>query len=124
MLDSLWEETQIASIRKEVAVAATGAQVSVELMRQDFVNLSERLDRLALICRAMHELLVEQGLYDEGRLRTKIVDIDLRDGQKDGKFTPPQKRCPKCDAMICHKFNRCLFCGYEDRSGSPFNSAA
>ena len=44
------------------------------------------------------------------------AEIDLRDGQADGKMTPRPKKCPKCDAMMSPKFGRCLFCGENDQA--------
>ena len=55
------------------------------------------------------------------QLAEKITAIDMRDGRADGKVTAQQKQCPKCSSMICARFNRCLFCGYEDPAGDPFN---
>ena len=87
----------------------------------DLQRFEERLNRMALICQAMDELMRQNGNYTDGMLREKIQEIDLRDGRRDGRYTPPTKKCPRCDAMICRTFNRCLFCGYEDRMGAPFN---
>jgi hypothetical protein len=78
-------------------------------------RLEERIDRLVLLCRAMFELMQEtSNAFTEDRLLAKVLEIDLRDGQADGKMTAKPKRCPKCDAMIAPKFGRCLFCGYQD----------
>lgn len=33
-----------------------------------------------------------------------------------------EKEVPEMRHMICTKFNRCLFCGYKDESGDPFNT--
>jgi hypothetical protein len=120
----LWEvfrEQQARSVRTDLNVISTGMHNIQESLQTDIRNLAERIDQLTLVCRAMHEMLVHSGAYTDEAIKQKVLEIDMRDGVKDGKFTPPPKKCPKCDAMICRRFNRCLFCGYEDREGSPFN---
>jgi hypothetical protein len=79
-------------------------------------QLAEKVERLALITRALFELLQESTGISEERLRAKISEIDLRDGQADGRMTPRPKKCPKCDAMMSPQFGRCLFCGEQDKS--------
>ena len=83
-------------------------------------GLEEKVDRLALICRAMFELLQQRTGCTEEQLKAKIQEIDLRDGEADGRMTPRAERCPKCDAMMSPRFGRCLFCGYQDEAASPF----
>jgi hypothetical protein len=56
----------------------------------------------------------------EAQLSAKVTEIDLRDGQADGRMSPKPKRCPRCDAMISPKFGRCLFCGHKDEALSTF----
>jgi uncharacterized protein with PIN domain len=87
----------------------------------DVQQLRERLDRLILICKASFELLQETTGVSERQLVERIVEIDLRDGNVDGKMTPQQKRCPSCGAGICAKFSRCLFCGHIDTTGDAFH---
>ena len=90
------------------------------LARDVAFRLEEKLDRLALICRAMFELMEASTGITEEQLRQKIVDVDARDGQADNRMTPKPKRCPKCDAMMSPRFGRCLFCGYKDQTAETF----
>ena len=85
--------------------------------RRTATHTEERVDRLVLLCRAMFELLQESTGHTEERLSAKILEIDLRDGQGDGKMSPIPKRCPKCEAMMSPRFGRCLFCGQASASG-------
>jgi hypothetical protein len=68
----------------------------------------------------MFELLQESSGVSEAQLSAKIVEIDLRDGQSDGRMSPKPKQCPKCQAAMSPKFGRCLFCGYQDTSVASF----
>ena len=85
-------------------------------------QVDERLDHLALICRSMFELLAEKTGLSEKDLIQKIAEVDLRDGQADGKMSYKAKPCPSCASMMSPRFNRCLFCGYRDETGDPFNT--
>lgn len=90
------------------------------LARDEVLRLEEKLDRLALITRALFELVQESTGISETKLSAKVVEIDLRDGQADNKMTAKPKRCPKCEAMLSPKFGRCLFCGHRDESLGSF----
>lgn len=104
------EQTDTKLDRVETAAAEDAAKVRTAL------RLEEKVDRLALICRAMFELMQESSGIPEERLKAKILEIDLRDGQADGRVSAQPKRCPKCAAMMSPQFGRCLFCGHQDGS--------
>ena len=89
---------------------------------QSAKHLEERVAYLALICRALFELLREKTGITEQELAAKITEVDLRDGKADGRMTPLPKKCPSCQSMMAPRFNRCLFCGYKDQSADPFNT--
>jgi uncharacterized protein with PIN domain len=115
MLWDLYQSYKISRLEDRVSSAET-AKSQDALARDAAVRLEEKVDRLALICRSMFELLQESSGITEEQLRKRIVEVDLRDGQADGRMTPEAKRCPKCQAMMSPQFGRCLFCGYKDES--------
>jgi hypothetical protein len=118
MLWDLYQSYQIQQLDKKIDIAQETALGS---SGRSVLELEARVSRLALICRAMFELMQESapGLT-EGTLSAKVVEIDLRDGQADGQMTPRGKRCPKCEAMMSPKFGRCLFCGHKDGDAVSF----
>lgn len=119
MLWDLYQQYRIGQLDKRLdRVQDTSNQDSAA--RDAVFRLEEKLDRLALINRAMFELLQESAAMSEERLSAKVLEIDLRDGQADGKAASTPKRCPKCEAMISPRFGRCLFCGYQDTSVASF----
>ena len=121
MLWDLYQQYRIDQTDKKVdriETAAAEDAASVRAARR----LEEKVDRLALICRAMFELMQESNGIPEERLKAKITEIDLRDGQADGKMSPKPRRCPKCEAMMSPQFGRCLFCGYQDEGADAFRS--
>lgn len=111
MLWDLYQHFRISDLEARVAGAQAAASGSDAAARHQVAHLEERVDRLALLCRAMFELLAERTGVTEDQLGAKILEIDLRDGQQDGRMSPKPTRCPKCDAMISPRFGRCLFCG-------------
>jgi hypothetical protein len=121
MLGTIWDiyqAYQISDVNEKLHdIQASRTQDAVA--RDATFRLEEKVDRLALICRAMFELLqASSGMSDE-QLRAKIVEVDLRDGQADSRMTRRATKCPKCAAMMSPKFGRCLFCGYKDEAAGP-----
>ena len=112
----LWDLVQHSQIRRldEKVDRLHDTAHRESIARDATEHLEEKVERLALITRALFELLQESSGASEERLRAKITEIDLRDGQADGRMTPIPKRCPKCDAMMSPRFRRCLFCGEQD----------
>ena len=90
-------------------------------MQATLQEMTVRMDRLALVTRALFELLSEKAGVTERDLARKIAEVDARDGVVDGRMTTPAKPCPACGGMMSPKFNRCLFCGHRDLAGDPFN---
>ena len=115
MLWDLYQSYRISKLEGRVADAET-AKAQDGVARDAAFRLEEKVDRLALICRAMFELVHESSGITEEQLRAKIVEVDLRDGQADGRMTQQAKRCPKCEATMSPQFGRCLFCGHQDES--------
>lgn len=119
MIWDLYQQYQIDQLDKRVD--RIDDQLADEAVgRRAAVRLDDKVNRLALICRAMFELLQQSSAVTEEQLKAKIVEIDVRDGHADGVMTPPQKRCPKCNAMMSPQFGRCLFCGYRDEMAVSF----
>jgi hypothetical protein len=118
MLWDLYQHFRINDLEARVAGAQAAVSGSGAAARHQVAPLEERIDRLTLLCRAMFELMAERSGVTEEQLSAKILEIDLRDGQQDGRMSPKPTRCPKCEAMISPRFGRCLFCG-EKGPGAP-----
>jgi hypothetical protein len=113
MLWDLFQHYQIDQLNARIDLLQNSTAQEIAARRAS-LHMAEKIEMLALINRALFELLQETTGVSEERLRAKINEIDLRDGQADGRMTPKPKRCPKCDAMISPRFGRCLFCGHQD----------
>jgi hypothetical protein len=101
--------------------AAARASSRAGSAQRDVVGLEERLEKLILINMALWEMLKERTELTEQDLMNKIQEIDLRDGQADGKFDRGIQKCPKCDRTMSPKHNRCLYCGAEDLSAGAYD---
>jgi len=68
---------------------------------------------LALVCQALWEILRDKTSLTEDQLEEKIMEIDLRDGKKDGKMGRAVGNCPKCQKPLSQRHAKCLYCGED-----------
>jgi hypothetical protein len=95
------------------ASAAAQSRTEVQLLRQD-------VERLLMICEALWGVLKEQHGWTDQELVRRIQEIDLADGQLDGKVAPqPPAVCPQCSRTLNRRRSTCLYCGTEVE-GDPF----
>lgn len=84
-------------------------------------DMQRQVDRLAMICEAMWELLKEQSGMDDDQLMAKIAQLDLSDGEADGKkAVGGPKLCPQCQRPNSRKRDFCIYCGQLIRT-KPFD---
>ena len=85
--------------------------------------MSERFEKLVLITTALWSLIKERTDLTEEQLMERIREIDLQDGQADGKISKPKNiyRCPKCDRTMSTRHGRCLYCGCQNLNAEPFD---
>ena len=81
---------------------SSGAEPKASEAVRDVRKLQERLDKLTLVSMAMWELLKERGELTEEELMEKVREIDLRDGEPDGKVT---KLVPELDGGLFSRFD-------------------
>ena len=118
-MSMLWAAYGLYSLQgsadaKRGASAANRAELNVKYLEQ-------RLDRLTLLCASMWELLSERAGVGEEDLIPKIYEVDMRDGQADGKIAGQIKKCPSCQRTMSPRHQRCLYCGGENIEFSPFD---
>ena len=101
-------------------VEAAEAKGDARRSRTDFQEMEARLDKAMLACEAMWTFMRDKfGLNDE-QLAERINDIDLSDGQLDGKVRKPAVTCPKCGRNSAQRFAKCMYCG-QALTGDPFS---
>lgn len=125
----LWEMYQsgtIAGARRRAAegVSKAGEAASKAATAQrDVKYLEDRLDKLTLVCLAMWSLIREKTGLTEEDLVQHVTEIDLADGQADGKAAKRVAKCPKCDRVMATRHKHCMYCGHDKLDMTAFDSA-
>lgn len=100
---------------------ASNAENKARAAEIDLTRLEARLDTLTLTCQAMWEVIRDQaGLTDEGIL-ARMEEIDLRDGQKDGRLRQAPVDCPNCGRTANSRRKMCMYCGQAIESEHVFD---
>ena len=104
----------------EGRAARSGARASKA--ERDVKHLEDHLDKLTLVCLAMWSLIQEKTGLTEEDLVERVTEIDLADGEADGKVTRRIAKCPKCDRMMAARHKRCMYCGHEKLDVTAFDA--
>jgi hypothetical protein len=109
-IENAWSEAQRADRKADRAGHKAAASV-------------ESVERLALICRAMWELVSESTPLTEADLEKKIRAIDLKDGRLDAKYRPERRPrpCRHCGNNMHPNQVKCQFCGAPAPDDDPFD---
>ena len=59
----------------------------------------------------MWELIRDRMNLTDADLERLANEVDMRDGQADGKITAQAVRCPSCSRVCNSKHHKCLYCG-------------
>ncbi|MEN9019970.1 MAG: hypothetical protein ABF370_05605 [Verrucomicrobiales bacterium] len=68
------------------------------------------MDRLALASQSLWEIVREQTGLTAEDLQKKILEVDLRDGNADGKMSQQVLACPFCGRNTHSKRTTYVFC--------------
>ena len=101
-----------ASLGNAAATARIGVQ-RAENAQDRVADLEERVDKLSLLNLALWELLKEKTGLTEAELCQRVEEIDLQDGQLDGRAFGGVINCPDCSQPLSRRHRRCLYCDYE-----------
>jgi hypothetical protein len=125
----LWEFFQMSRIEQsnwnsdDAKSTAREAQRDAKELQLKVRVLEQQCERLNLAAMAMAEILRDRLGVTENEIQAKLTEIDLRDGQLDGKFRPSPEICPKCQRTNAANRRQCLYCGDTlSRSSFPFQS--
>ncbi|MBC8117524.1 MAG: hypothetical protein H7062_24260 [Candidatus Saccharimonas sp.] len=115
----LWELFQTSRIEQsnwnaaDASRSAREAQGDVRQVDDKVRVLEQQCERLTLVAMAMAEILRDRLGLTEPEIETKIIEIDQRDGQLDGRFRPSAEPCPECQRPNGANRRNCLYCGAE-----------
>lgn len=111
IFDILWDlhqQTRIVTAQAQI----DAANQNVESLQDRLAKTLERLDNINLVTLALWELVGERLGLTVDQLRTKVAEIDLRDGVRDGRYMGSAPRCSECGREIAPWRQRCMFCGH------------
>ena len=74
-------------------------------------ELEARFERALLMCEAMWTILRDKLGVTDLELLQRINDLDLSDGQLDGKVRKGAVACPQCGRTIARRLPKCMYCG-------------
>ncbi|MCG3135681.1 MAG: hypothetical protein HMLKMBBP_03413 [Planctomycetes bacterium] len=101
--------------------SATDANAKAGRAEAAAAEMQLRMDRMALACEAMWELVRERTGATDADLRRKIEEIDLRDGKLDGRIARTVAPCARCGRAVNSGRRRCIRCGAESPSDSAMS---
>ncbi|MBP87497.1 MAG: hypothetical protein CMJ64_12360 [Planctomycetaceae bacterium] len=107
MFWDLYQQMQIHDVQD----TAWQTRDEASMLRRELRDLRRSIDSLALTCAALWELQRERGSITDDELVAKMQEIDLRDGQLDGKMTKPATVCPSCERANNASRKNCMYCG-------------
>ena len=107
----------------EARLEASRGALKASAIHLQIRYLEDRLDKLLLVNMAMWELLKDRTELTEEDLLAKVQEVDLRDGQADGKISKTVAKCPKCGRTMSPRHKKCLYCGASKLKVEAFDAA-
>lgn len=129
LFELFWETKQNSQIQ-EASSDAHQARSAAREASLKIADLERSLDRLALINRALWELMQDRLRLTEEDLIEKVSEIDLRDGALDGKYDRGKdssapgdalRTCDRCGRVMNARHVRCIYCGSATFGGNVFD---
>jgi Fe2+ or Zn2+ uptake regulation protein len=105
-----------------VAKAATRAVEQVSDLQDEIKRLDRRIDKLVLVNQALWELVQEKTGLSEIELKSRVLEVDARDGAIDGRLGATVLHCAKCGKAIAHHHRTCMYCGQAIEFANPFEA--
>ncbi|GAB4458202.1 MAG: hypothetical protein OHK0029_19160 [Armatimonadaceae bacterium] len=112
MHEVFWEAQQNADISRARSVAQQ-AKDRTDRIERNMMFLERRVERLSIACQALWELLRETTDLADEQVVAKMQEIDLRDGEADGKITRRPLKCVSCGHVNNSGRKNCLYCEAE-----------
>lgn len=109
----LWELVQLGMIG-EARAEARYATYRADRNNLGIDEAQRRAERLALICSAMWALMRDRLGCTDAELLAKVREIDLRDGQLDGRGAPSPRACRSCGRPVAPTLGTCIYCATEN----------
>lgn len=89
----------------------SAAEAKADSAKREIRKLRASLGKSMLICEALWELLRDRAKLTDEDLFKKIHEIDMRDGELDGKNVRKPVDCPDCGRKVSARHPACIYCG-------------
>lgn len=93
------------------ATTANRADKKATTANHKIRNLERRVDALALACQSLWEITSDELNITQEQLLEKMQEVDLRDGEADGRMSVTAQECSDCGRKSNSQRNACLYCG-------------
>ncbi|MHB9130901.1 MAG: hypothetical protein ACYDBB_07395 [Armatimonadota bacterium] len=122
MLESLFDKIKREGYQPDDEQAGTPPANEAEIRAAPTASgLQAQVDKLTLVNMALWSLLKEKAGLTNEQLRRRIEQIDLADGQLDGRVRTEAKICPQCRRVISARHHRCLYCDFTPTNEEGFD---
>lgn len=107
IFEAITNDPRLVGLRREIS--QQGADV--QSLDRDLHQLQKELGRTRLALAALCEIVASQLGIKHNEIVEKMLEIDLRDGQQDGRLTPVPIPCSGCGRPVAAKSQTCMYCG-------------
>ena len=87
------------------------ARLGATQVKQQLRWLEANLAKSLMINEALWEIVRDKLHVTEDELNDKLYEIDMRDGELDGKNQRRAAKCPQCNRTVSARHPACLYCG-------------
>lgn len=103
---------QMARANRAQTAGEMASRTAAEIRTQN-ESIQFDIEKLFMITEALWEILKYHHGYTDDQLVQMIQDIDLRDGDLDGKVAKSAERpaCTQCGRTLIRRQTKCLYCG-------------
>lgn len=96
----------------EALRASSSAKHDAQRLRAQVRVLEANLAKSLMINEALWELMRDRLRLTEKDLHDKLYEVDMRDGQLDGKNQRKIATCPNCHRKVSPRHPACIYCGH------------
>jgi hypothetical protein len=111
---------QMKAVHSAQRATQQEAQSNRARQRSQFEDLEDQISRLKLVCESMWELMSQVTGLTAEQLEQRIHEVDLDDGQADGRKVHAAAMCTQCESMIPSRSKVCTYCSAPAPSRGPF----
>ena len=107
---------------REATDRAASASDAAREARYAASDVERRLDKLSMVCMAMWSILQEKVKVTEEDLMERVKQIDLMDGEVDGKMKKRElAKCSQCGRIMSPRHPHCIYCGADKLNVGAFD---